>query len=294
MTGPKLLIVGCGYVGSRLAAQALQEGRSVSAIVRSPARCEALREEGICATTLDLDSRLENALDTAARVICYLVPPPSDGREDPRLSRFLGAIAENALPERVILIGTTGVYGDAGGAWVDEDSPIDPSTDRARRRRGAEIALIGWAEARDIPWIILRVPGIYGPGRLPLERIRARTPVLDEAESPWSNRIHVDDLVGACMAAADTHAVNQVFNVSDGCPTTMTDYFNRVADHFGLSRPPQIPMASARARLGEGILSYLAESRRISNARMRDRLGVTPRYPDLESGLAEIDEGINK
>lgn len=284
-----VLIVGCGYVGRRLALREREAGATVFAIVRSETRCRALSADDVSAIRFDLDGCSQVVPETVGRVLYYLVPPPSVGPTDPRIAAFLASIARDALPTRIVLISTTGVYGDCNGAWVDEDSPIAPSTDRARRRRDAELVLIEWAGLRNVPWVILRVPGIYGPGRFPLERIRERHPVLDEAESPWSNRVHVDDLVSACMAAARTREFNQVYNVSDGCPTTMTDYFNRVADRFGLRRPPQIPMASATTRLGEGMLSYLAESRRISNVRMRDRLGVTPRYPDLESGLSDID-----
>ena len=283
------LVVGCGYVGYRIAIGERGDGYAASAIVRSEDRRRVLSNEGVRSIALDLDQPIESR---HLHDICvyYLVPPPSRGLDDPRIARFLGSIAPDGRPERIVLISTTGVYGDAGGDWVDEDSPVDPGTDRARRRRAAELVLIEWATERCVPWSILRVPGIYGPGRLPLDRLRAGTPVLNESEAPWSNRIHVDDLVRACRAAARTDAVNQVINVSDGQPTTMTDYFNRLADHFGLPRPPQISLAEARTQFSEGMLSYLTESRRISNLRMCERLGVLPRYPDLESGLSAAQQ----
>ena len=278
-------VVGCGYVGQRIVACEREDGHVVDAIVRSEARCQALSHAGIVASAIDLDGQIGTG-NLTGRIVYYLIPPPSTGRQDARIVNFLASIPYDGLPERIVLISTTGVYGNASGAWVDEDSRIDPSTDRARRRRFAELALTEWAAKHHIPWVILRVPGIYGPGRLPLARIRAGTPVLNENESPWSNRIHVDDLVRACRAAARTSEINQFFNVSDGQPTTMTDYFNRLADHFGLPRPPQISMTEARDRFSAAMLSYLDESRRISNARMRKRLGVSPLYPDLKSGLS--------
>jgi nucleoside-diphosphate-sugar epimerase len=134
--------------------------------------------------------------------------------------------------------------------------------------------------------VILRVPGIYGPGRLPRERLTRGLPVLREDESPWSNRVHVDDLARACLAAARRGRPGGVYNISDGHPSTMTDYFNRVADASGLPRPPQITAAEARTRMSEGMQSYLAESKRLDNRRMREELGVEPQYPDLARGLA--------
>jgi nucleoside-diphosphate-sugar epimerase len=133
--------------------------------------------------------------------------------------------------------------------------------------------------------IILRVPGIYSPGRLPVERVRQGVPVLIETDAPWSNRIHADDLAAACFAAARCGRSGQAYNISDGHPTTMTDYFWRIADLYGLPRPPAISMAEARRVLSPSMLSFLEESKRLDTRRMRDELGVALRYPDLASGL---------
>ena len=147
-----------------------------------------------------------------------------------------------------------------------------------------------WSEANGVPIVILRVPGIYARGRLPEERLRAGEPVLREEESPFSNRIHADDLARVCVAAAHRDHPHDLYNVSDGHPTTMTDYFYRVADALGLTRPPAVTLEEARRRLGEGMLSYLAESKRIDNRRMREELGVELMYPDLASGLADCGD----
>lgn len=283
----QILIVGCGYLGRRVARREREQGSPVLALVRSAESAASLKLPGVEVRRVDLDdaSTLVD-LPTQNAVIYYFAPPPSSGRSDPRISHFLSAISADALPARVVLVSTSGVYGDCRGEWVDESRPARPDADRAHRRFDAETRLRHWAGEHAVPFVILRVPGIYGPGRLPVERLTRRQPVLREAESPWSNRVHVDDLVSACLAAARHGASGAVYNVSDGHPSTMTDYFNQVADAVGLPRPPQITMTEARAQLSEGMRSYLAESKRLDNRRMREELGVEPQYPDLARGLA--------
>jgi nucleoside-diphosphate-sugar epimerase len=281
------LIVGCGYVGRRLARAELQSGERVTAVVRSAASAARLTAQGVDCLRADLDQALApGALPTRAAVIYYLAPPPPRGATDPRLGHFLAAIPPAALPARIVLLSTSGVYGDCRGEWVSEARAPQPQADRARRRLDAEQRLQDWSRRQGVPVVILRVPGIYGPGRLPLERLHSGEPVLREEESPWSNRVHVDDLVRACRAAARHGHPGAIYNVSDGRPSTMTDYFNRVADAAGLPRPPQISLTAADSRLSEGMRSYLAESKRLDNRRMREELGVEPLYPDLATGLA--------
>ena len=184
-----------------------------------------------------------------------------------------------------MLISTTGVYGDCHGDWVNEQTPARPQAERARRRLHAEQALAAWADEHAVSYVILRVPGIYGPGKLPQARLQRGEPVLREQESPHSNRVHAHDLVRACLAAADHRQPQSLYNISDGHPSTMTDYFKRVADVLGLPQPPEISLEQARAQLSPGMLSYLAESKRLDNRLMREHLGVEPDYPDLASGL---------
>lgn len=277
------VLVGCGYVGTRLALQLKSLGIRVRALVRSAESQQRLAVPGIDARTIDLDTTAPTEPAVTDAVLYYLVPPPPEGTQDPRIRRFLAAIDGRAPPQRIVLISTTGVYGDCGGAWVDETWPLNPQADRARRRVDAEHAMTAWATARDVPWAILRVPGIYGPGKLPLARLREAKPVLREEESPWSSRVQVHDLVRACVAAGERG--EGVYNVSDGHPSTMTDYFNRVADTFGLPRPPQLARADARASLSPEMWSYLEESRRVSNRRLREELGVVLQYEDLVAGL---------
>jgi nucleoside-diphosphate-sugar epimerase len=281
-----ILIIGCGYVGRRVAQVERKRGNRVVALARSTESAGQLTARGIEAVRGDLDvpSSL-TGLPTQDAIVYYFAPPPSSGTIDPRIQNFLDAIPENARPSRVVLISTSGVYGNCQGEWVTEDRAPRPVADRARRRLDAERRLGTWCENHFTDGVILRVPGIYGPGRLPRKRLLAQEPVLLEQESPWSNRIHVDDLVRACHAAAHHARPGTVYNISDGHPSTMTDYFNRVADAINLPRPPQITLAEAQARLSDTMQSYLAESKRLDNRRMRQDLGVEPLYPDLSQGL---------
>jgi nucleoside-diphosphate-sugar epimerase len=246
-----------------------------------------LRAAGVRPITADLDTPASLIdLPVGDAVVYYFAPPPDEGVTDPRMDAFVSAMTPSNLPRRVVLISTTGVYGDCHGEWVTEDRPPNPQADRARRRLAAETSLQAWSAKNGVPVVILRVPGIYGPGYLPEARLRSGAPVLREEESPFSNRIHADDLAQICIAAARHEHASLIYNVSDGHPSTMTDYFYRVADVLGIPRPPAVTMEEARRRLGEGMLSYLAESKRIDNRRMREELGVKLMYPDLAAGLA--------
>jgi nucleoside-diphosphate-sugar epimerase len=280
-----VLIVGCGYVGRRVAALHLARGEPVVALVRSAASAQALERDGIAAISTDLDGSPAD-LPTRGERVYYFAPPPERGTTDPRLATFLAGLARSGQPRRIVYMGTTGIYGDCHGEWVDESRPANPSVDRAHRRWDAECRLREWATTRGGEVVALRVAGIYGPGRLPLDRLRRGLPMVAEDEAPWTNRIHADDLAAVCVAAMDRAPSGAVYNVSDGHPGNMADYFNRVADLAGLPRPPVVRLADADGRLSEGLLSYLRESRRLDNRRMLRELGVTLRYPTLDEGLA--------
>ena len=282
-----VLIIGCGDIGERVARLERSEGRSVAGLVRSQGSARRLRAAGIQPITADLDDPTSlNNFPVKDAVVYYFAPPPDEGVTDPRLEAFVASMTPSNPPQRMVLISTTGVYGDCHGEWVTEDRPPNPQADRARRRLAAETTLQTWNKKSAVPIVILRVPGIYGPGCLPEKRLRSGEPVLREEESPYSNRIHADDLARICIAAARRVHPSLLYNVSDGHPTTMTDFFFRVADVLGIPRPPAISLEEARRRLGEGMLSYLAESKRIDNRRMREELGVELMYPDLAAGLA--------
>ena len=279
-----VLIVGCGYLGRRLARQLLADGRAVTGIVRSAESAAALAALGIAAVRADLDEEsLVNPLPAAGAELYYFAPPPASGDDDPRIRRVLATVT-GAAPRRIVYVSTSGVYGDCAGAWIDESQPLNPTTPRARRRAAAERALQSWSAATGVPVVILRVPGIYGPGKLPLERLRKELPLLREEDSPFTNRIHVDDLVAVCRAAMERGRPGAAYNVSDGQPSNMTDYFNRIADRVGLPRPPVVARADIDA-LSPGMRAFMEESKRLDNRRMREDLGVELRYPTLEAGL---------
>jgi nucleoside-diphosphate-sugar epimerase len=269
----RALIVGCGDIGLRVATALRAMGREVTGIVRSGQNAAALSALGVDVRVADLDLA---APSDDAPLVLWLAPPPSTGVTDPRLRRWL--IVQGEREQRVIYVSTSGVYGDCGGRWIDETEPLDPQTDRARRRVDAEIALAGRA-------VILRVPGIYGPGRLPVERLRQGLPVIRDAESGFSNRIHADDLGLAVLHASAFGVPGRAYHVADGQPTTMTDYFRRCAQHLGLPPPPQVSLDEARRTLSSELLSFAMESRRLRIDRLRDELRFAPRYPDLASGL---------
>jgi nucleoside-diphosphate-sugar epimerase len=285
-----ILIIGCGYIGRRLAQRYLDQGERVQAVVRRPESAAVLEAEGIEALAMDLSREApQEALDRlpvpGARVF-HLAPPPEAGTLDVHTRHLIASFAQAGHPSRIVYISTTGVYGDCGGDWVAEDRPVNPQVDRARRRWDAEQTLERWRRDSGGALVTLRVAGIYGPGRLPLERLRAGLPLVRPEDAPWSNRIHADDLVAACIAAMEHGTDGTVYNACDGHPSTMTDYFFQVADAAGLPRPPVIRLDEAEDRLSAGMLSYMRESRRLSNRRLVEDLGVQLRYPTLAQGLA--------
>ena len=284
-TTARYLVAGCGYVGTRLARALLSRG-PVVALTRAGASCEALEAQGIDAIAWNLDdpeAPVPRRLGTPS-VVFYLVPPPASGTTDPRIKRFLARLP--AAPARLLYVSTTGVYGDTGGALVNEDSPLNPGSERAQRRVDAETTVRGWCEHQGVGWTILRVPGIYGPGRLPIERLKRGEPMIRHSEAGYSSRIHVDDLVAACLLAATVpRAVDRLYNVTDGNPASMTEYFERVATLTGLPPPPLVTRAEAQTVLSPGLLAYLAESRRVDSSRIREEIGFAPRFKDLRLGI---------
>jgi nucleoside-diphosphate-sugar epimerase len=281
-----VLIIGCGYIGRRLGSKLAARGIEAKGIVRSADSAAPLPALGIEPLVLDLLQDPLDALDTAAADIYHLAPPPGEGREDPLTARLIDVFAEQGQPRRLVYVGTTGVYGDCSGDWVEETRTPRPTVDRALRRGDAEERLRAWSAATGAELVILRVAGIYACDRLPLARIRSGQPVVSAEEAPWSNRIHAEDLADICIAAMERAPAGAVYNVCDGHPSTMTDYFLRIADAAGLEPPPQIPLAEAPGKVSAGMLSYLRESRRLSNRKLLDELGVRLRYPTLADGLA--------
>jgi nucleoside-diphosphate-sugar epimerase len=292
------LIVGCGYVGSRLARR--ESGRRpLLALVRSAQSQAALEAAGVRTLRVDFDaaaasdaSASQAALAAAAdqAAVVYLAPPPDAGVTDPRLEAFLTQL-DRSVPAVFVYISTTGVYGDAGGARVDESTPVAPGNDRARRRVAAESTAQSWCAARGVRCVILRVPGIYGPHRLPLERLARKEPALRDEDAGPGNRIHVDDLAAAIAVAIDSPTARGIFNVTDGDPASTTTYLRLTAEAAGLAPPRLVSKDEARKVIPAGMLSFLLESRLVDNRRMREELGVRLQYPTLQSGvLASLAE----
>ena len=284
----QLRIMGCGDIGRRVASLYQKRGQRVIGWVRSEESVRLGEAQGIEMRLADLDKDgARGFVDQCSGAdIFWFMPPPRSGSEDSRLRKFLFAVKDG--PRRITLISTTGVYGDCQGRWIDESEPLKPKAERAVRRADAEMALQAWGEQYKRDWVILRVPGIYAQNRLPLARLRRGEPVLAEDEAPWTNRIHADDLATVCQVAMEKAVVGSIYNATDGQPSTMTDYFNQVADFAGLPRPPQVSLAEAKAKasMSAGMLSYLAESRRIGNEKLLAELVVELRYPSLRHGLS--------
>ena len=270
------LVVGTGYVGQRF--MTLQAGASMLALSRSPISTPHKIE------TYDLDAGGALPLTLPDQyAVLYTVPPSAESISDVRLQRLLDLLTP--APQRFAYISTTGVYGDRGGATVDEKSHIDPQVDRARRRTSAEDSVRAWGEQCGCAIVILRVPGIYGPERLGVERIEDRLPVIAENDTGPGNRIHVDDLVSCCAAALAPAAPAGVYNVGDGDHRSSTWFANEVARQCRLELPPTISMREAQREFSPTRLSFLGESRNVDTRKMREVLGVTLKYANAEDGI---------
>jgi nucleoside-diphosphate-sugar epimerase len=281
-------IIGCGYTGRRLAERLLESGARVRGFATHAESLRQIASVGAEALPLDLDGTIA-PIDFAAELVYYCVPPaPQSG--DPRLDRFLDGVL--GTPKRLVYLSTTGVYGDHAGGRVDENTPPAPLTERAARRLAAENALRAWADPRDVSWCILRVAGIYGPGRLPLDRLRRGVPAISPLEATPGNRIHVSDLVTVCVTAGVANiADRRIYNVTDGSDESSTEFLQRVAGITQLPAPPLLSRAEAMRDIPPPARAFLAESRRVDNGRMLGELGVALEYQDLDAGIrACLDE----
>ncbi len=339
----KVLLVGAGDIGERVI-RLLVPHTPVFAVARDPARIAALEALGATVLLADLDDRssLQHLAGVADTVI-HLAPPPGTGTIDTRTQNLLAVMTAVSRPmvaqggdvagqcldacdgndlhqarrdvavQRLVYVSTTGVYGDCGGRWVDESSPLNPCTPRAVRRVDAERQLFTWGLAHQVSVVVLRAPGIYATDRLPLARLREGTPVLRAAEDVFTNHIHADDLAstlvralttmtgegtaattaataaamsGAIADATPSTPMSAAYNVCDDSEIRMGDYFDLVADAFGLPRPPRVSRAQAAQRIAAPLLSFMDESRRVGNARMKAELGIVLRYPTVREGVA--------
>ncbi|WP_420476167.1 SDR family oxidoreductase [Noviherbaspirillum sp. ST9] len=282
---PRLLVLGCGDVGMRLLPLVRDRFR-VFAVTSQPERREELRAAGAVPVVADLDKPQSLArLARLAQCIVHLAPPQAEGVTD-RRSRNLTAI----LPERanMVYVSTTGVYGDCRGEMVDETRAVNPQNARAKRRVDAEQVLRKWAKRSGSHLAILRVPGIYAADRLPIERLRKGTPALRAEDDVYTNHIHADDLARIIAAALYRGQPNRIYHAVDDSDMRMGDYFDAVAEKAGLPRPPRLPKEQLSAAVSPMMLSFMSESRRLSNRRLRAELAVRLQFPRVQDALERI------
>ena len=306
----KILIVGFGDIGERVAGRLGHRfSCSVSAMVRDPKRGRVARALGAHPVRGDL--RKPGSLQKiagCADVIFHFAPPPGKGRSDVHTRNLLAAVTHKSstcsagpafsrrsirLPKRLIYISTTGVYGDCEGAWIDENQPLKPATGRALRRVDAERELQIWGRRLGVSVSILRAPGIYAVDRLPLARLQVGTPALVAEDDVFTNHIHADDLARAAIAAMRYGKAGRIYNVVDDSAMAMAEYFDRVADAFSLPRPPRLAREDAAKQLPLALLSFMGESRRIGNARIKRELGFRLLYPSVDDFLQTLAKPKN-
>lgn len=289
---PRVLVVGCGDVGTRVLPRL--NGVRVLALTSSPQRVPVLRAAGAVPLlgNLDQPASVRRLAGLAQRVL-HLAPPPSGPadatrRDDTRTRTLVRALARGRKPLALVYGSTSGVYGDCAGAWIDETRPVQPQTARAHRRVAAENTLRHWGRRAGVPVAVLRIPGIYAPDReggTPRERLLRGSPVLHAEDDVFTNHIHADDLARACVRALWRAPVQRVFNVCDDTELRMGDYMDLAADLYHLPRPPRVTRAEAAAQLSPMVLSFMGESRRLRNTRLKRELGLRLRYPTVVQGL---------
>lgn len=284
----RLLIVGCGDVGLRAAA-ALPRHVRVLALTSSPQRHAELRAQGITplAGNLDQAPTLRRLAGLAHRVL-HLAPPPSEGMADPRTRALLHALRRRTPPLALVYGSTSGVYGDCQGRLIDETCRLRPATPRAQRRVAAESAVRFLGRSAGVRTSVLRIPGIYAPDRAggtPRERLLRGTPVLRTEDDVYTNHIHANDLARACLATLWRGAAQRVYHASDDTELKMGDYFDLAAGLYGLPRPPRLSRLQATQALPATLLSFMSESRRLTNTRLKRELRLTLRYPTVAAGL---------
>ena len=287
---PSILIIGCGDIGLRVAKQ-LSRSHRVFALTSQQSRFQELREVGATPILGNLDQPESLwRLAGLAQTVIHLAPPQNSGNRDCRTRNLIRILAQgsNAV-RRLIYISTTGVYGDHRGAKVSEITPVNPQSERAKRRVDAERVLRLWGPANGVAVTILRVPGIYAADRLPIERLESKTPALVAEEDAYSNHIQSDDLARLVCAAVYHGKPQRIINACDGGETKMGDYFDEVADAFGLQRPARLPGNELQKIVSPMLWSFMRESRRVTNTRLQE-LKTPLRYPSVGHFLKTISK----
>jgi nucleoside-diphosphate-sugar epimerase len=280
--------VGCGDIGTRVA-RGLIAGTRVLALTSSESRVPELRRQGMVPLLGNLDrAKTLSRLAGLAHRVVYLAPPPSEGWGDPRVLALLRALRKRPVPAQFVYGSTSGVYGDCDGVRVDETRAVNATTPRALRRVAAESQVRFFGRSAGVRTQILRIPGIYAPDReggTPRERLLKGTPVLRAEDDVYTNHIHSDDLARACVASLWKGKSQRIYNVTDDSQMKMGDYFDLAADLYQLPRPQRVAREGAQQQLPVMLLSFMSESRRLVNQRMKQELGLALRYPTVLDGL---------
>jgi nucleoside-diphosphate-sugar epimerase len=282
---PRLLILGCGDVGMRLLPLVRDRFR-VFAVTSRASRCGELRDAGAVPVVADLDQPADlPRLAGLARTIVHLAPPQSEGLKDRRTRNLTAILPDHA---RLVYVSTTGVYGNCDGALIDETRQVDPRNARARRRVDAEQVLRAWARRSNSRLAVLRVPGIYAADRLPIERLKKGTPALLPEEDVFTNHIHADDLARIIALALFRAMPCRIYHAVDDSEMKMGEYFDAVAQAFHLPKPPRVAREELNNLVSPMLLSFMSESRRLSNRRIKSELGMRLRYPQVSDALLRM------
>lgn len=286
MSANVMFVFGLGFSAKALSVQLIEQGWVVRGTTRSPEKAEALAGMGIEAHLFDSQTPLvdPSVLDGVTHLLAS-VPPGKDG--DPVLNHHRRDIAARAA--EIVWAGylsTTGVYGDREGDWVDETSTLDPSTARGARRVAAENDWCGLFRDHGLPVHMFRLAGIYGPGRNALETVRQGKARRVIKEGQVFSRTHVADIAAVLAASIARPNPGAAYNVCDDDPAPPQDVITHACALLGASPPPEI--AFEDAELSDMARSFYAESKRVSNARIKDELGVELLYPDYRAGLAAL------
>ena len=279
----RILIVGCGDVGLR-AARLLAGHARLYGLIRSPQRAAGLRAAGVIPVLGDLDDRASlKRLAGLADAVLHFAPPPAQGAHDPRTGNLLAALGRGSLAQ-LVYISTSGVYGDCAGAVVSETHRARPNNPRAQRRADAEARLRRYGQ-RGRRVSLLRAPGIYAQNRMPEDRVRRGLPAILSLDDVHTNHIHAEDLARLAVAALFRGRGNRLYNAVDDSGLKMGDWFDVVADHLGLPRPPRLPREQVIAAVTPAMRTFLTESRRLCNRRIKQELRFVLRYPTVWAGL---------
>lgn len=282
----RILIIGCGDIALRTLTRLVHRYR-VYALVRNPEYCAGLRNLGVIPMVGDLDDRTSLVrLAGLADGVLHFAPPPVNGNIDTRTRNLLSVLSRGTLPSCMVYISTSGVYGDCKGAWVSESHALNAQSPRAQRRVDAERQIRDWARRNEVRASILRVPGIYAATRLPLSRLQQ--PCIVAAEDGYTNHIHADDLAVISLAALERGKPCRVYHASDDSQMKMGEYFDAVADAHGLPHAPRMTRCEVQRAVSPVMWSFMNESRRLGNKRIKQELKVVLKYPTVADFLSEM------